>query len=90
MRIFFPVLLKKGAPLMLLYGIFFFGAYEVPLLLGQQAPQAVTVFITEKMDKFDLMNIPVGHAMATVYTMIVALLATFFLKRGNKNFDMRR
>lgn len=80
-RVFVPVLLKKASPLMLLYGIFFFGTYEVPLLLGRQSPQAITIFITEKMDKFDLMNIPVGHAMAVVYTLIVGLLATLLLRK---------
>lgn len=80
-KVFIPILLQKGSPLMILYGIFFFGAYEVPLLLGRQSPQVLTIFITDKMDKFDLMNIPLGHAMAVVYTLLIGLFVSFLLWR---------
>ena len=80
-RIFVPLLLRKSAPLLLLYGVFLFGAYEVPLLLGRSAPRTVAVLITEKLSKFDLTAIPVAHALGVVYVLCVGGLLTFFLRR---------
>jgi putative spermidine/putrescine transport system permease protein len=79
-KIFLPLLLRAGRPMLVLYGIFLFGTYEVPLLLGRQSPQAVTLFITEKMGRFDLSHIPVGHAMAVAYTVLIGLSAWLLLR----------
>jgi len=84
-RVFVPVVLRRASALILLYGVFLFGTYEVPLLLGRQAPRAVTVFITEKVTRYDLMNIPVGYAMAVVYMVLIGLVVTYFLRRKSFN-----
>lgn len=84
-RVFIPVILRRAAALIMLYGVFLFGTYEVPLLLGRQAPRAVTVFITEKVTKFDLMNIPVGYAMAVLYMVLIGGVVTFLLRRRGFN-----
>lgn len=81
-KVFVPVLLKKTTPFIGLYGLFLFGAYEIPLLLGRSSPRMFTVLITDKLSRFDLMNIPQAHALAVVYTFIV-LLATLVLWRSN-------
>lgn len=80
--VFAPLLLKRSSPLIVLYAIFLFGAYEVPLLLGRSSPRVATLFITEKMTKYNLLDVPVGHAMAVVYTLSVITLATLLLRRG--------
>ncbi len=85
LRVFVPVVLRRASALILLYGVFLFGTYEVPLLLGRQAPRAVTVFITEKVTRYDLMNIPVGYAMAVVYMVLIGAVVTFLLRRRSFN-----
>lgn len=82
-KIFIPVLLKKSAPFLLLYGILIFGAYEIPLLLGRSSPRMISVLITEKMTRFNLLDIPQGYAMATIYCLLVMLVSTFFIKKSN-------
>lgn len=81
-RVHAPVILGRARPFLLLYGLFLFGAFEVPLLLGRSAPRSVSVFIFEKMTRFDLNDIAVGHAMAVVYTVLVAVMVLFAMRRG--------
>jgi len=80
-RIYAPLLLRRSLPLLLLYAVYLFGTYEIPLLLGRSSPRAVTVYITEQLQRFDLSNIPLGHAMAVLYTASVAVLLFFVLSR---------
>ena len=75
--ILLPLLLQKTRPVVVLYGLFLLGSYEVPLLLGRTAPQTVSLFITEKLSRFNLLDIPVGHAMAVVYSLMVFGIITF-------------
>ncbi len=84
-KVFIPFMLKKSSPLIVLYGIFLLGTYEVPLLLGQSSPRTVSIFITEKMTRFNLLDIPTGHAMAVVYSLIVILTTSFLLKNKKTN-----
>jgi len=80
--IWLPLLLQKTRPVVVLYGLFLLGSYEVPLLLGRSAPQTVSLFITEKLSRFNLLDIPVGHAMAVVYSLLV--LGIIALGSGKK------
>jgi len=80
LKIFMPLLLTKTAPLVILYTIFIFSAYEVPLLLGQSSPRMVTVFIKEKMTRYNLQDIPQGHAMAVTYTVLIIGITTLFIR----------
>lgn len=75
--ILLPLLLQKTRPVVVLYGLFLLGSYEVPLLLGRTAPQTVSLFITEKLSRFNLLDIPVGHAMAVVYSLMVLGIIAF-------------
>jgi len=54
-------------------------SHEVPLLLGRSNPQVITVFISDKISKFDLSNIPQGHAAAVLYILLTAITVTVFL-----------
>lgn len=73
-KVFIPLLLRQMKPVIVLYGIFLFGTYEVPLLLGRTSPRVVTVFITEKLFRFNMEDIPTGHAMAVVYTVVILIV----------------
>jgi len=81
LKVFMPLLLKKTAPLILLYAIFLIGAYEVPLLLGQSSPRMITVFISDKMTRFNLQDIPQGHAMAVTYSVLIIGITTLFIRK---------
>ena len=80
-QVFIPLLLLRMKPVIVLYGIFLFGTYEVPLLLGRTSPRVVTVYITEKLSRFNIEDIPTGHAMAVVYTVSVLIVVRILVDR---------
>ena len=69
-RIQLPILLRGLFPLIALYFIFFMGAYEIPLLLGESSPQMISILILEKLQRFNLADIPVAHSMAVWYALL--------------------
>lgn len=73
-RIVLPLLWKRARATLLLYGIFFFGAYEIPLLLGRQSPQMLSVFSLEKLQKFDIHQKPQAYAITLLYALLLLLL----------------
>ena len=82
-RVFLPILLKKSWVLIVLYFIFLLGAYEVPLILGQESPQMLSVLIIQEIKQYDLDKISEGYVVAVLYTLIVsvAAIALFLPKR---------
>ena len=84
-RVLIPVLLKKSSAPLALYFIFIIGSYEIPLLLGQQDPQMISVIVNRKLSRFDLNEIPQGYIIAILYTAIVSLLLLFILKIKTKS-----
>lgn len=81
MKLQLPILMKGLGPLLILYIIFFMGAYEIPLLLGQSSPQMISVLILEKLQRFNLANIPVAYAMAVWYALLCIATVSFLLIR---------
>ncbi len=79
-KIVIPLLLKQGLKTILLYFIFVFGSYEIPLILGQQSPQMISVLIVRKMQRYNLMDIPQGYFLSVIYSIVVILLLAVFLK----------
>ena len=79
-KIVIPLLLKKGLNTILLYFIFVFGSYEIPLILGQQSTQMISVLIVRKMQRYNLLDIPQGYFLSLVYSIAVILLLAVFLK----------
>jgi putative spermidine/putrescine transport system permease protein len=79
-KIVIPLLLKKGLHTILLYFIFVFGSYEIPLILGQQSPQMISVLIVRKMQRYNLMDIPQGYFLSLVYSIVVIVLLAVFFK----------
>ncbi|NJO03949.1 MAG: ABC transporter permease subunit [Bacteroidia bacterium] len=72
-RVVFPVLWRKAFPTVVLYGMFLFGAYEIPLLLGRQSPQMISVLVARKVGQYNLVEIPEAYALAVLYTAFVSL-----------------
>ena len=81
MKLWLPALVKRFKLLIVLYAIFFVGTYEVPLILGQSSPRVLTVFISEKLTKFNLNDIPLGHCMAVFYSASIFVVLRLFLHR---------
>ncbi|CAM4137493.1 ABC transporter permease [Zobellia nedashkovskayae] len=74
-RVFLPILIKKTWVLIMLYFIFLLGAYEVPLILGQESPQMLSVLIIQEIKQYDLDKISEGYVVAVLYTLIVSVAA---------------
>jgi putative spermidine/putrescine transport system permease protein len=74
-----PILMRGLFPLLILYIIFFMGAYEIPLLLGQSSPQMISVLILEKLQRFNLGDIPVAYSMAVWYAAICIITISYLL-----------
>lgn len=78
-----PILLRRAAPTLLLYGIFLLGAYEVPLLLGRQNPAMISMFIHQKFNRFNLSDLPVAYVATVLYALLVMGLVFFFFRKRN-------
>lgn len=70
-RIALPVLLREARPTLLLYGLFVAGSYEIPLLIGAQHPQMVSVYTVTKLNRFDLSDRPEAFVIAFCFTVLV-------------------
>lgn len=82
-KVLLPILLNKVYPTIILYFIFVLSSYEIPLLLGQQYPQMVSVFAVRKLQRFDLADIPQAYVIISVYVLIV-IVSLFILFRKRK------
>ncbi|MCX2740319.1 ABC transporter permease subunit [Pontibacter anaerobius] len=80
-RIAIPTILTTAAPNLLLYFIFVLGSYEVPLLIGSQQHQMVSVLAVQKFHRFNLLDIPQGYAISVAFTLFVLLLLSISLKK---------
>lgn len=79
-RIVLPILFKGIMPTLGLFFLFILGAYEIPLLLGRQDPQMITLLTLRKLQKFDLSVIPQAYVVALVYVALVFLVMIIGLK----------
>ncbi len=70
-RVVVPLLLRRAAAPLLLYFIFVLGSYEIPLLLGTQSPQMVSVLTVRKLRGYSLADYPEGYVVATLYAVLV-------------------
>lgn len=83
-RISLPVILHKTWVLIVLYFIFLLGAYEIPLILGQESPQMLSVLIIRELKQYDLSKISEGYVAAVIYTVVVSLAAVMLFSRRKK------
>lgn len=83
-RVSLPVLLRKTRVLIALYFIFLLGSYEIPLILGQESPQMLSVLIIREIKQYDLEKIPEGYVVAVIYTIAVSIAAVLlFLRKSD-------
>lgn len=80
-----PILLRKSWKLIALYFIFLLGSYEVPLILGRESPQMLSVLVVRELKQFDLTKISEGYVVAVIYTVIVSVAAVILFSKRNKN-----
>ncbi|MDR9418070.1 ABC transporter permease subunit [Gracilimonas sp.] len=83
-KLHLPILMRGIFPLFILYIIFFMGAYDIPLLLGQSSPQMISVLILEKLQRFNLGDIPVAYSMAVWYALICIATISYLLMKYRK------
>lgn len=73
-RVAAPILLRRAGPTLVLYGVTVLGAYDIPLLLGRSYPQMLSVFITTRLQRFDLADLPMGYLIGFLLTMGLMLI----------------
>lgn len=76
-----PVLLRQSFPTLVLYFIFVMGSYEIPLLLGSQSPQMMSVLTIRKLQRFDLTDMPQAYVVGVLYTVFVVGVVVFLLRK---------
>ena len=82
-----PIMLRKTWVLIVLYFVFLLGAYEVPLILGQESPQMLSVLIIREVRQYDLSKISEGYVVAVIYTFLVAMAAVLLFSRRPKTVE---
>lgn len=70
-RVEIPLLLRAAASNLALLFVVVLGSYEVPLLLGRQAPQMLSVLTLRKYALFDIRQKPEAFVIALLYTALV-------------------
>lgn len=80
-RVAIPILIQKSLPNILLYFIFIFGAYEIPVLLSRSYPESVSVLAVRKLQKFNMLDIPQGYVVTVIYTVFVLFFILIILKQ---------
>lgn len=82
-RVTIPVLLLRSRTNLVLLFIAVLGSYEIPLLLGRQSPQMLSVLQVRKFSLFDLAQKPEAFCVALLYTVTVFGLLVLAFRRGH-------
>jgi putative spermidine/putrescine transport system permease protein len=82
LRVTLPLLLRRAVPALGLLLAVVLGSFEVPLLLGRQSPQMLSVLAYRKYGFFDLAQRPEAFALALGYTLLVLAAALATAVRG--------
>jgi putative spermidine/putrescine transport system permease protein len=80
-KVIIPILIKGGLATNLLFFVFVLGSYEIPLLLGRQSPQMMSILTMRKLERFDLSTIPQAYVIALIYTVMMVSFLGFAYKR---------
>lgn len=86
-RVTLPVILRKTWTLIALYFIFLLGSYEIPLILGQESPQMLSVLIIREIKQYDLTKISEGYVVAVIYTFVVSVAAVLLFSRKRRTTE---
>jgi putative spermidine/putrescine transport system permease protein len=87
-RIAIPILLRKAFSVITLYFIFVLGSYEIPLLLGRQNPQMISVLVIRKLQRFNLLDIPTAYTMAVLYLIVAGFLIILLFRKQKLAYDL--
>lgn len=79
-HVLLPLLAPGLAAASALVFAFAFGAYEIPLILGAHAPEALPVAAWRSFTDVDLARRPEAHAMAMVIALIGAVLLVLYAR----------
>jgi putative spermidine/putrescine transport system permease protein len=79
MRVAVPVLMRAAVPNAVLLFVVVLGSYEIPLLLGLQSPQMLTVLVQRKYAMFDLAQKP--EAFVLLLLVVPSVMLGAFLYR---------
>ena len=80
-RVAVPLLLDRASTNLALFFMAVTGSFEIPLLLGPQSPQMITVLAWRRFGRFDLTEKPQAFIVALLYTGLVVVLLLIFLRR---------
>ncbi|WP_148898702.1 ABC transporter permease subunit [Fodinibius salinus] len=87
-RIVVPILLRRAFPTLTLYTIFVMGSYEIPLIVGRQSPQMISVLVIRKLRKFNLSDIPEAYISALLFITLIIIGLTLIFKNRNFSYDL--
>ncbi len=73
-RVVLPLLLRQALPSLVLLFIAILGSYDIPLLLGVQSPQMLSVLVVRKNGIYDLAQKPEAYSVAILYSVFTLLL----------------
>ena len=79
-----PLLLPGLLPASVIVFAFAFGAYEIPLLLGQNHPAALPVLAWRSYAAADLAARPQAMAMAVIIALISAALVWAYMRSARR------
>lgn len=88
LKVKIPVLIQRTKMIIILYFIFLLGAYEIPLILGQESPQMISVMVVRELNQYDLSKISEGYVVAVLYTILVSVL-TLLVFSYNRSKSVR-
>jgi putative spermidine/putrescine transport system permease protein len=71
LRVTGPILLRAAVPSLTLLFVVVLGSFEIPLLLGRQAPQMLSVLTYRKYALFDIAQKPEAYILALGYALLV-------------------
>ncbi|MGY8986300.1 MAG: hypothetical protein ACKVIX_06685 [Sphingomonadales bacterium] len=79
-----PILLLKSRHQIILSFIFVFGSFEIPSILGQHAPEMISVLAIRKMGLFEIGQKPEAFVVAFLYCLVVIGILAFSFKVDKK------
>lgn len=83
-----PIILNRAFPTILLYFIFMLGSYEIPLLLGRESPQMVSVLTIRKLRRFNLLDIPQAYIIALIYIVVILSVVIYLFRKRRLSYDL--
>lgn len=79
-----PTLFRRARPVFLLYFVYAFGSYEIPLLLGRSFPKMIAVFTVDRLETYDLRAVPQAYVAALITAALIFGLVWLLLRLSRK------